>query len=63
MRNEIKAEIRKEHPDWIEQDGACQRCWESYRGVVRVVRFINKFKFPKRWRRLVEVAGDQCNGD
>jgi len=60
MRNEIMAEIRKEHPDWVEQDGACQRCWESYRGVVRVVRFMNKFKFPKRWSRQKEVASYQA---
>ena len=50
MRNEIIAEIRQEHPGWVEQDGVCRRCWESYRGVARVVRFTNRFKFPKRWR-------------
>jgi len=55
-RHEIMLEIRKEQPNWAEQDGACKRCWESYRGVVRVVKFMDHFKFPKHWRRQVEVS-------
>jgi hypothetical protein len=50
MRSAIMDETRKEHPDWVDQDGACERRWEAYRGVVRVIRFMKKFKFPKRWR-------------
>ena len=49
MRREITIEIRHEYPDWVEEAGACKRCWESFRGVVRVVRFMNNFRFPKRW--------------
>lgn len=60
MRKEIIVEIINAHPDWDDQDGACQRCWESYRGVVRVVRFMNKFKFPKRWGRQKEVTSNQA---
>ena len=56
MRNEVMVEIRKEYPDWVHQEGACERCWESYRGVVRVTRFMDSFKLPKHWRRQVEVA-------
>jgi len=57
VRKEIIIQIQEEHPDWVDQDGACQRCWESYRGVVRVVRFMKRFKFPKHWRRQMEAAG------
>jgi hypothetical protein len=55
MRNEIMVEIRNGHPDWLGQDGACKRCWESYRGVVRVVRFMKHFKIPKRWIKQSEA--------
>ena len=43
-------------PDWIDQDGACTRCWESYRGVVRVVRFMKNLKIPKHWITQVDGA-------
>jgi len=48
-RKEIIVEIKSEHPDWCEESGACKRCWESFRGIVRVVRFMRKFRFPKNW--------------
>ena len=57
MRNEIMIQIQEEHPDWVEQDAACQRCWESYRGVARVVRFMKNFTLPKHWKTQMDVAG------
>jgi hypothetical protein len=27
---EALAAIMEAHPDWIEEDGACTRCWEEY---------------------------------
>jgi len=63
MRKEIMVEIQNEHPAWDDQNGTCKRCWESYQGVVRVVRFMNKFKFPKHWKRGVEVTGYQYSGE
>lgn len=56
MRKDIIVEIQNERPDWFEDAGACRRCWESYRGVARVVRFVKKFKFQKHWRKPIEPA-------
>jgi hypothetical protein len=58
MRREIMVEIRNDHPDWDDRDGVCKHCWESYRGVVRVVRCMNKFKFPKHRKRHVGDSED-----
>lgn len=43
-RRQIIKAIRAEHPAWTNRDGACQVCWESFRGVVRVLDFVKKFK-------------------
>lgn len=31
--------IRKEHPGWVEADGACPKCWAYYQGLATVVRW------------------------
>jgi hypothetical protein len=27
--------IKKSHPDWIEDDGVCKRCYEFYRNQMK----------------------------
>ena len=56
LRDETIVEIRKDQPDWVEQGGACERCWESYRGVVCVARFMDHLRLPKHWGRHLKVA-------
>lgn len=48
VRAQIIEAIRADHPGWVESDGACPKCWEAFRGVVRVARFIKHYKFPNR---------------
>ena len=36
--------IKKRHPDWKEDDGACQRCWKLYRGLGRLVSLFRSKK-------------------
>lgn len=50
IRRQISNAIRDELPSWRLQDGACKRCWESFRGVVRVADFMKKLKFPSQAR-------------
>lgn len=59
VRDEIAIAIQKEFPDWAKEEGACKRCWISYRGVVRVERFMKHFRFPKSWRRLIDQGNLQ----
>ena len=58
-RRQIIQAIRDEYPSWVQESGACQRCWESFRGVVRVVSFMKKFKSPGRWRRPMVRKGEK----
>lgn len=30
--------IRHEHPDWVEENGACTKCWEDYLGLDARIR-------------------------
>jgi hypothetical protein len=62
-REQIIKAIKGDYPAWVPEDGACQHCWESFRGVVRVLRFIETFKFPKRWRRPQWIADDKRAAD
>jgi hypothetical protein len=32
------ARIKKDHPEWVEADGACERCIEYYRQIVAHTR-------------------------
>ncbi len=50
-RRQIIKAIRDEYPLWVQEDGACQHCWESFCGVVRVVNFMKEFRFPRGWCR------------
>ncbi len=59
LRHDVESAIQKEFPNWVEQEGACKRCWILYRGVVRVERFIKHFRFPKRGRRPVDLGNVQ----
>ncbi len=45
-RERIQQAILETHPDWRERDGACPKCWVSFRDIVRVQEFMNKFKWP-----------------
>ena len=47
-RRQISKAIQAEFSSWRPEDGACLRCWESFRGVARVVNFLTKFKSPTR---------------
>ena len=49
-RRQIIKAIKDEVPSWRLHDGACKRCWESFGGVVRVVNFVKKLKFPGQAR-------------
>jgi hypothetical protein len=37
--------IRAYHPDWIERDGICPRCWKSYADATRVIHTL-RFRHP-----------------
>ncbi len=34
--------IQRRHPDWVEEDGACERCWKFYSGLGRFVNFFRR---------------------
>lgn len=34
--------IQSRHPEWVEEDGACKRCWRFYGGLGRFVHFFRK---------------------
>ena len=36
--------IQKRHPEWKQEDGACQRCWGFYKGLGRFVNFFRSTK-------------------
>ncbi len=36
--------IQTSHPDWMAEDGACERCWNSYRVVSQVINFFKEFR-------------------
>jgi hypothetical protein len=38
--------IQETLPSWVETDGACKRCWESFRGVTCVRDYMKGLKFP-----------------
>ncbi len=44
VRREIAKAVRHEFPAWSLKDGACEACWEAYRGVARVQRFVRHLK-------------------
>lgn len=44
--------IQFSHPAWVAKDGACERCWKSYRDVSRVLNFFKEFR-----DRNVRTAG------
>lgn len=31
IRGYIMEQIKKAHPKWVKDDGACPKCWEYYR--------------------------------
>lgn len=33
----LLAEIRKQHPDWVEENGICTKCIAYYRGLDKVL--------------------------
>ena len=35
--------IQSSHPTWVARDGACERCWTSYRRMSRVLIFPGGF--------------------
>ena len=59
-RREIIKAIKAEYPLWVQEDGACRHCWDSFRGVVRVANFVKEFKLPKRRRRPMARAGKRA---
>jgi hypothetical protein len=59
-RREIIKAIKAEYPLWVQEDGACRHCWDSFRGVVRVANFMKAFKLPKRRRRPLACAGKRA---
>ena len=36
--------IQTSHPAWMAEDGACERCWNSYRVVSQVINFFKEFR-------------------
>jgi hypothetical protein len=42
----IIARIKQDHPEWVEADGACERCIEYYRQMVASAR--GKIPVPPR---------------
>jgi hypothetical protein len=44
--------IQFSHPAWVAEDGACERCWNSYQDVSRVLDFFKEFR-----DRNVRTAG------
>jgi hypothetical protein len=34
--------IKARHPEWVADNGACQRCWTTYKGMSKFVRVIRK---------------------
>jgi hypothetical protein len=44
--------IQYSHPTWGAKDGACERCWNSYRDVSRVIHFFREFR-----RRNIRATG------
>lgn len=58
--------IQSSHPAWIPKDGMCERCWISYRDIVRVVNFFKEFRdrnlrSDSRALRILSVAADEKN--
>ena len=33
-------QIKKEHPEWVEQDGACRKCIEYYHALDHAVKIL-----------------------
>ncbi len=33
--------IKEEHPEWVEQDGACKKCLEHYQALDKAIRLIS----------------------
>ena len=36
--------IQFSHPAWVAKEGACERCWNSYRDVSRVLNFFKEYR-------------------
>lgn len=49
--NFVLLEIRRLHPAWIEQDGACRRCIRAYRLLGRA-----RSAITRPWRAMVHRA-------
>jgi len=43
-RRQIQVAIREQYPAWTLSAGACRACWESYRGVARVIHFLQRYQ-------------------
>ena len=33
--------IKEEHPEWVEQDGACKKCLEHYQALDNAIKIIS----------------------
>jgi hypothetical protein len=60
--------IQSSHPAWVANDGACERCWNSYLGVSRVITFFKEFRDRNirtdgRALRIQSVAADGKDRD
>lgn len=58
--------IQAQHPEWAEGDGACQRCWEFYDGLGRLVSIYESSAPATRAdappQRLVDQKGEDEHG-
>ncbi len=45
-RNTIQV-IQAYHPDWVEEDGACEPCWKSFRDAGRMLDVLRTAKRQK----------------
>jgi len=41
-RHPIVTRIQKAQPGWVEEEGACGNCWESFTAILCVIRFFNQ---------------------
>ena len=57
--------IQAYHPSWVEDHGACEPCWRSYRDAVQVVAIMKSAKAQNaaRYRNPVALAAQGQDKD